>query len=145
MRSNREQGRREGRDRSRTELVTTAQTPQSANLLHIHTHHRTSLEGQAPSKPSFGYRLPQNLLHTLHYFRVVSSLQSLIGQPHPNRERARSGSAASQPPISPLTHRVNLRQHCHHMSPSISPAFLKDVTGKGVSLLSTWVGRKKDG
>ena len=45
--------------------------------------------------------------------------------------------------VSPSTHRVNLWQHCHNVSAQHFPGLPEDVTGKGVSLLSTWAGRRK--
>lgn len=38
------------------------------------------------------------------------------------------------------THRVNLRQHCHHVSAQHLPSLPEDKPGEGISLLSTWGG-----
>lgn len=62
-----------------------------------------------------------------------------MGLAHPLWERATPGRAA---PTS--THRVNLRQHCHHVPAQHLPSLPEDVPGEGVSLLSTW-GREGGG
>lgn len=85
------------------------------------------------------YRHSIKLSQPKFSFKIISNLQSLMGQPHPSWERAKTGPAA---PTS--THRVNLRQHCHNVSAQHLPSLPEDVPGQGISLLSAW-GRDREG
>lgn len=104
----------------------------------INTDLGPATEGRQWPKERFScYRLSTECFSNPSSFNVISNFQ-FDGQSHAQWERAKSGPAASSLQFPSSTHRVNLRQHCHNVSAQHLPSLPEDVTGKGISLLSTW-------